>query len=280
MVEEKKVSVRFHIDKRVKGEKFKGDTYYPVYARINFQSNNTNIKVLDRFGQGIFVTETNMDAFKEFHESGSENMQAFLWGDGSINLLDKEQLYIKALQFEYERQNEKFNFKDFTVQLKKYEKDVYHLLYSAFFIELKRFTESRTDDINYIKRLNLGEISNVIAKLDEWKVKTELKEMLPQTLKLLGEATISYLFYNRKTFEAKLISKKYGMRRPSERGTVFAWLHGDDRVLFIEEFQDNFMEKCLQGHPRKFYLKEFIELFITTEENKDLYPQIIDGLVG
>ncbi|AEE51901.1 hypothetical protein [Haliscomenobacter hydrossis] len=232
MIDSKKVSIKIYLNKKLKGEEFKGITYYPVYARINFLGNNTSVRVSTRSGRPIMLNEEQFEEIEDVMYSGKYPRWLLHKGGIQLHILNREELMEKSILFEYSKQQDRFSFKVFTQKYRRWEKDIYSLLYDRFIDVVKSETVKLTESWNDFNEIALEHITYSESEFNKWK--HVLKEgQISDRAKKVGSSLIAIEYFNRCLFQIKKSVRDNLNYIPTERSTIFSWENGEDRDDFI-----------------------------------------------
>lgn len=276
-MESKKVSVKFFLNKKLKGDLFKGVMYYPIYARIIFLENNTNIRVNKRSGGPSMMNEAAFNEFELMMYSGNYPRE-LLYTRPENHILGKEILIEKAILFEYEKVQDRFNFKEFTRKYKIWEKDLYFSMLEAFIIKAKELAYERAKDIDSYNSIDFDQIVYSDSELNKWK--GVVGESIDTKLIDLGASLVSVTYFNQYLYREVLKFSVLFSYYPNERSTVFSWLHGTDKIDF-NSFVNNSAKKFKPDNiVKETYLsKSFIELFPLEPSKLAVYEEKIDSII-
>lgn len=232
MIDSKKVSIKIYLNKKLKGEEFKGITYYPVYARINFLGNNTSVRVSTRAGRPVMLNEEQFEEIEDIMYSGKYPRWLLHRSGIQLHILNREELMEKSILFEYSKQQDRFSFKVFTQKYRRWEKDIYSLIYDKFIDIIKSETLALTESWNDFNDIALEHITYSESEFNKWK--HVLKEgQISAKAKQVGSSLIAMEYFNRCLFQVKMSIRDNLNYIPTERSTVFSWENGDDKDDFI-----------------------------------------------
>ncbi|WP_367392768.1 hypothetical protein [Lewinella sp. LCG006] len=271
MVNEKKVSIKYFLNNRIKGEEYNGEIYHPLYARINFLGNNTKIRVSDRYDKLLFITEKDFGKIEPYLDSDPIEKGFLKHGKGGLDILNHELIIKKAIKRQYKIDGENFSFPVFTENLKFWQKDIYSYLKKELLEYLKEFSSSNLE-LNKYNSINFQELITTDAEFVKWQNLTA-HQSLPKWLEINIKATISYLAFKTQMLYWHNAKAYNSVGEPTVKGTVFSWLFEDEKDQFSKELQGNLLplETNYTSSVSRHLSSEFVKQFAPLKSEAELY---------
>lgn len=274
-METKKVSVRFFLNTKLKGENFKGVMFYPLYARINFLETNTSIRVNHRSGNPIMIDEAEFKELLDFVEFGKYPVE-ILYKTGARHVLNRKELIEKSVLWEYSKMQDRFDFKMFTKKFKRWEQDISHVMQDAFSAKAKKNAFDSIKKLETFQSIDFEQIMHSDIAFKSWIDALGGIKKIDNDLREFAECVHALLYFNRYLFNVKLRYEPSLSYYPTERSTVFSWENGADKNDFVE-----YTHKAIQNLDSYTYwlTKPFAEAFPPNEKRLDTYVKIIDSVI-
>ncbi len=232
MAKEKKITIKYFLNKKVKARVYGEHHHYALYMRIIFDRKSTEVKVLDILERPIWISE---DTFSTYVINKERALSMRM-----PPIPDKEIILERAIREEYKQKGDEFNFKPLISKFRIYEKYLYVLFEQSLIQTLKYNLEGLIGyaDFGYI--FSSPHVSNVYANYCELYVKEKVKIPLSESLqKVLACYVFLYNYTNKHENRFPPENTSVGIfPTPHILGSVYAWQFDGDSTGFKQYVED------------------------------------------
>lgn len=261
--ENKKVTVKFIMDDRIKGIDFHGKMHYPVYARVTFLRKNTMIKVVDKENNTLYLPK---EAFQNINANNF--IQRNLPVEINALLVYKSFFISSAIELEFFHKKEKFDFKEFTKKLKILEKNTIYFLYERFLEEANQVSLKLIDDYYFCSKLDVQMIFRNDKSTFEWIGKIGKDRISSEYLFLLGKSLVALSLFE---YNYGHLKARNSPSATSIIGNIYSWVH-------TREYSNKFLESRKAINTSKtdqFFSKIMLEIFTPDPGEYEDYQKCI-----
>lgn len=248
MTTEKKITVKYFLNKKIKPRVYGDTRHYPVYMKVIFDRKSTEIKMISVVEKPLWIDEA---GFKTYIIDKKEGLRM-------PPIPHKEIILIKAIRREYDKVGDSFEFKPFVSKFRIYEKYFYPILGEVIIHQLKYILEGKIGYADFGFIFSSSHITNVFANYLELYVSGKIKAQLSDHIKML---LTCYVLMYKYTEEFRYPPGKNSLSSlplGHTYGSIYGWRFEDHSIDFKE-----FVKKVISNH-------SFIDFFSTNGVDRTL----------